>query len=89
MLIRSVLAVASLAACTAPASAAMSPQGAPAPGAPRAAVADPDERLERLADQRRDRSVRETFDRSSARSVMDYGSQASQRQHDNRVFFPR
>lgn len=58
--------------------AAITKQQAPAPrSGQRAAIVDPDERLDRLTDRQMKAARKGSYDRSSARSVMDFGTAAS------------
>lgn len=66
----------SLALLAAAPAAAMTQQQAPAPSPGRASIADPDAKLDRLASQSERASRLDRYDRSSARSVMDWGSRA-------------
>lgn len=73
------LFITAVVAATATPALAMSAQGVPAPGQHTAVANDPDQAAERVVDQFRGRASRSTYDRSSARSVMDFGTAAARR----------
>lgn len=53
---------------------AVTKQQAPAPGPERSRIADPDAESDRLAERTERASRRHSYDRTSARSVMDIGN---------------
>lgn len=69
-------ALAALATLGAPA-LAVTKQQAPAPGPERSSIADPDAERDRLAERTERASRRHSYDRTSARSVLDLGNRAS------------